>query len=589
MQPVDYTTLMAACYELRQAWLPARLERVYQCDRHTIAMALRTLSQRRWLTISWHPQAARICLGHSPPRLPDTFAFSQQLQHQLGNLALVDMGAIAPWERVVDLQFALRPGDPIVWHLYVEVMTKYSNVILVDQQNIVVTAAHQVSPQRSRLRPIQTGQPYEPPPALLKKAPTVTESQERWQEQLSLVPGAIKQNLLQTYCGLSPALVMSLLTQAGVSPEQSTEELKGADWDRLFRLWQDWLGQLGRLAQGESEPGLAPGWGCRGYTVLGWGMTIPASSVQDLLHSYYTTHLQQQRFHQLHQQLQQKLSSILDKLHLKRQGFEQRLQEAALAEEYRQKADLLMAYLHRWQPGLASLTIPDFETETPVMIPLDLGKNGVQNAQILYKQHQKLKRAQGIVMPLLKATQDEITYLEQVATSLAQLPETPGTKDLGALVEIRDELVQQGYLAGDRDRSPGGVLPPESQPYHYETPNGHTVLVGRNNRQNEELTFRLAGNYDLWFHTQEIPGSHVLLRLTPGAAPEDLDLQFAADLAALYSRARQSDQVPVIYTEPRHVYKPRGAKPGIAIYKRERLIWGQPQRISNRSPKIPSE
>jgi len=172
---------------------------------------------------------------------------------------------------------------------------------------------------------------------------------------------------------------------------------------------------------------------------------------------------------------------------------------------------------------------------------------------------------------------------------LAQLPETPGTKDLGALVEIRDELVQQGYLAGDRDRSPGGVLPPESQPYHYETPNGHTVLVGRNNRQNEELTFRLAGNYDLWFHTQEIPGSHVLLRLTPGAAPEDLDLQFAADLAALYSRARQSDQVPVIYTEPRHVYKPRGAKPGIAIYKRERLIWGQPQRISNRSPKIPSE
>jgi len=172
---------------------------------------------------------------------------------------------------------------------------------------------------------------------------------------------------------------------------------------------------------------------------------------------------------------------------------------------------------------------------------------------------------------------------------LAQLPETPGTKDLGALVEIRDELVQQGYLAGDRNRSPGGILSLESQPYHYETPNGYTVLVGRNNRQNEELTFRLAGNYDLWFHTQEIPGSHVLLRLTPGAAPEDLDLQFAADLAALYSRARQSDQVPVIYTEPRHVYKPRGAKPGIAIYKQERLIWGQPQRISNRSPKIPSK
>jgi predicted ribosome quality control (RQC) complex YloA/Tae2 family protein len=115
--------------------------------------------------------------------------------------------------------------------------------------------------------------------------------------------------------------------------------------------------------------------------------------------------------------------------------------------------------------------------------------------------------------------------------------------------------------------------------HRYRTPSGFEVLIGRNNRQNDQLTFRVAGDYDLWFHAQEIPGSHLLLRLEPGAVPEEADLRFAANLAAYYSRARQSDQVPVVYTEPKHVYKPKGAKPGIAIYKQERILWGQPQDV----------
>lgn len=110
----------------------------------------------------------------------------------------------------------------------------------------------------------------------------------------------------------------------------------------------------------------------------------------------------------------------------------------------------------------------------------------------------------------------------------------------------------------------------------YRTPSGFELLIGRNNRQNDQLTFRLAGDYDLWFHAQEIPGSHVLMRVEPGAVPEEADLQFAADLAAYYSRSRQSDLVPVVYTEPKHVYKPKGAKPGIALYKQEQILWGKP-------------
>ncbi|MBE9014263.1 NFACT family protein, partial [Pseudanabaenaceae cyanobacterium LEGE 13415] len=211
MQPVDYTTLMAICAELRSQWLPARFEQAYQCDRFTVLLALRTLKKRGWLALSWHPQAARIHMSDPPPRDPDTFTFSQQLRHQLGGLALVDIQPVSPWERAIDLQFAHRPGEPALWHLYIEIMGQYSNAILVNQENAIVTAAHQVSSSQSSVRPIQTGQPYELPPARLDPAPNLQESIEKWRSRISLVPGTIRKNLVKSYRGLSSALVLSML------------------------------------------------------------------------------------------------------------------------------------------------------------------------------------------------------------------------------------------------------------------------------------------------------------------------------------------------------------------------------------------
>ncbi|KAM3100156.1 NFACT family protein [Phormidesmis sp. 146-12] len=574
MQPVDLTTLTAACCEIRTDWLPARLEQVYQHDRFTVSLALRTLDRRGWLTISWHPQAARIGVGSPPPRTPDTFTFSQQLRHQVGNLALVAIVPVAAWERALDLQFAKRPGDPVLWHLYVEIMGKYSNVILANQDNQIVTAAHQVSSNQSSVRPIQTGQPYELPPALRDPSPTLSESLESWRSRVALVPGAIRRNLLKNYRGLSSALLLSMLQAAKLDPDESTENLTDADWDRLFDRWQTWLKTL---ENGEFQPG----WTATGYTVMGWAMTEPVSSVQTLLDRYYTNQLNQQVFGQLRHQIQQKLNTLLGKLRVKADSFKGRLASADQADQSKQQADLLMAHLHLWEPGLKAIELLDFETEQPIKIPLDPEKNAVQNAQALYKRHQKLKRTRGAIEPLLQAVQEEIDYLEQVEATLTQFTDYQAPEDLEALEEVREELIQQNYIeASDYQKEPAKE-DAASRPYQYKTPSGFELLVGRNNRQNDRLT-RSANEYDLWFHTQEIPGSHVLLRLEPGAAPDESDLQFAADLTAYYSRARQSEKVPVVYTEPKHVYKPKGAKPGTVIYKQERILWGQPQRVSEK-------
>ena len=576
MQPVDFTTLMAVCQDLRANWVPARCEQVVQCDTSTLAMALRTLDRRAWLTVSWHPQAARLHLGEAPPKGPDTFTFSQQLKHQLNQLALVAIKPVAPWERALDMQFGRRPGDPPQWHLYIEIMGKYSNVILANAQTQIVTAAHQVSDQQSRVRPIQTGDPYVPPPAMMNTLPSLKESQASWQERVTLVPSTLKKMLMQSYGGLSSALVITLISAAQLSPNQPAADLIQADWDRLFLVWQRWLMALEKGA-------FFPGRTATGYTMLDWDALAPVDDLHGLLNHYYRDQINQQQFDRLRNQLQQKLKGHLEKLSQKADTFRQRLDQSAQAEDLRQQADLLMTYSHQWQPGLTTLTLADFETGDPVTIAIDPDKTAIQQAQRLYKQHQKLKRAKDRVVPLLQEVDAELTYLEQVDAALGQTPHYDEPPDLEALTDIRDELVQQGYLASP-DYRPSDRRNPNEAFRQMQTPSGLPVLIGRNNRQNDLLISTVATDYDLWFHTQEIPGSHVLLRLGAGQVPSEADLQWVADVAAYFSRARQSDQVPVIYTQPRHVYKPKGARPGMVIYKQEIVLWGQPQRLRHLPP-----
>jgi predicted ribosome quality control (RQC) complex YloA/Tae2 family protein len=570
VQQVDLTTLIALKGEICAQWIPARLEQVYQCDRFTVKLALRTLQKRGWLTLSWHPQAARVVMGEAPPRSPDTFTFSQQLVHQLSGFALVAVEQVAPWERVIDLQFAQRPQEPPQWHLYVEIMGKYSNVILTTAENLIVTAAHQVSNSQSRVRTIQTGRPYELPPGLTGPTPSLQETQQDWRDRLSLIPGPLKTTILKVYRGMSSALVLEILEKANLAPTQTTDTLTGTEWNTLFQVWQSWLTLLDSAT-------FQPGWRTNGgFTVLGWGMAQPAPSVQVLVDHYYTAQLNQESFQQLRHQLLQKLGNALAKLQTKADVFIKQMAASAQADVHRQQADLLMANLHRWQLGMSQITLPDFETEKPVTIELNPERNAVQNAQALYRRHQKLRRSQDRVRPLLEAVRQEMNYLAQVEAAVEALVQFENAEDLQILIEIREELIAQKYLTDPDYHAPAKG---KADFYRYPSPSGGEILIGRNNQQNEQLSFKVAGAYDLWFHTQEIPGSHVLLRLEAGTPAQAQDLQRAANLAAYYSRARQSTQVPVVWTEPKNVYKPKGAKPGMVVYKHENVIWGNPQAV----------
>jgi len=559
VQPVDFTTLAAVSTDLRSHWLPARCEQVYQRDPYTLFIALRTIEKRGWLAISWHPQAARIHMAPPPPKQPDTFTFSQQLKHQLGGLALTQVSFLAPWERVLDLQFARRPDEPALWHLYVEIMGKYSNVILTPADNVVMTAAHQVSEQQSSVRPIQTGKPYVHPPAIRGKLPTLSESFEDWRDRTSLIPGKLKKMMVKSYSGVSSSVATHLILAANLTTDHTTQTLTPEEWQTLFAAWQSWLHSL--KDDSFAPASLRQG----GYTVLanllntGLVLTQPANSIQTLLNDYYRHQFNQEAFRRLHHQLAQAVKTKLNKLRQKAATFSKRLQQSDAADTYRQQADLLMAYLSEWTPGMTEISLVDFDTNQPVTIPLNPEKGAVQNAQFLYKQHQKLKRARTAVTPLLNAVNTEINYLEQVEDSLLQVPNYQVEDDLQSLEEIRLELIAQNYLRDTsgrpmlsgkgRNRRKGDRKENTSLKYHrYRLPQDIELWIGRNNAQNEQLTFKAATDYDLWLHAQEIPGSHVLLRLNAGDVPNDDTLKLAASFAAYYSRARQSEQVPVVLT-----------------------------------------
>jgi predicted ribosome quality control (RQC) complex YloA/Tae2 family protein len=586
LQPVDFTTLTAIGHELSQSLLPARLEQVCQPDRFTVCLALRTLTGRQWLTLSWHPQAAHLSLGNPPPKQPDIFSFSQQLAQQLGGLALVEISPIAPWERVLDLRFAQRPGDPILWHLYVEIMGRYSNVVLANAENQIIIAAYQVSDRQSRLRSVQTGILYEKPPILVADTPNLTETFESWWGKITLIPGKLSKNLTSVYRGLSTSLVQTLLAGTGIAASTPTDALSLEQAHQIFDIWQNWLKAL-------ETKDFQPAWikhdDVMGYTVMGKiaagkiaaGKINPPTSIQAMVHRYYSDQMAAQTFQQLHHQIQQRLRYLLDKLYVKRQGFRDRLVASDNTEQVRASADLLMAHLHICQPGMRQIDLPDFETGEPIAIRLSPDKTAVQNAQALYKQHQKLKRSRAAIDPLIAAVQVEVDYLEQVATALTQMAEYQEQTDLNALEEIREELVQAGYIAAAAHKRLNLPINSAAAPRRFTSPNGYEILVGRNNRQNDQLTFRTANDYDIWFHSQQIPGSHVLLRIPAGSQPETRDLEYTANVAAYFSQGRSNTQVPIVYTQPKHVYKPKGAKLGMVIYKHETVIWGNPVNFLN--------
>ena len=544
---MDVTTLRAVLAEWRPLLLPSRFEKAQQASPQALQIGLRSLSGSHWLELSWQAEAARLHTIPPPPRQGDGSTLAQQLQHGLKGLALIEIQQQG-WERVVELGFARRPGEPVLRWLVVELMGRHSNLLLLDADRQVVALARQVKPQQSRLRPIGTGDPYQPPPPLAGEPPRLEESFASWQRRLRLVPLPLQQALRDAYQGISPALVRQLLPCGW--GELAVDSISPEQWQQLWQGWRQWLEavQLGRFSWQLEPAGYRCWGGSSGHTPA----ANPTLAINQGLAAYFSEQLGAQVLAQQRQQLQHRLQATVERE--SRQASEQQalLDAVPEGEALQRRADALLSQL---QPS----------------------RQCIEEAQKLYKTARKRRRSVAAITPRLELHRQRLASLEASLTYLEQADSLEQVSSLAA--ELEALLAERGQRksAGGRQSRRSGAIEGVPQPLELHTPSGLPIQIGRNHRQNEWIAFRQARRGDLWFHAQELAGSHVVLKSSERPA-SDADLQAAADLAAHYSRGRGNRRVPVVMVPTEELQRIPGAAPGTVRHRGGSVLWGEPQR-----------
>ena len=612
LQAMDLTTLRAVLAELRPLLLPSRFEKAQQSDGQTLQLGFRSLAGRHWLELSWQAEAPRLLAIAPPPRAGDGSTLAQQVQHGLSGLALVGLQQEG-MERVVELQFATRPGDPVCRRLVLELMGRHSNLFVLDRQGRVTGAGRQVREQQSRLRPIGSGDAYLPPPPARGQPPRAGESYADWRRRLSLVPVALGRALREAYQGISPALALQL---AGDQPPlaadllaRPVDQLAELEWQLLHRRWQCWLAVLASEAFALS-PGQATAYRCWQEApdaaaeaqqqdpagIQPWAAPLPLSEspaiesqvsqppapqtleINAFLEGYYRQLLVGRRLQQRSSTLRLRLQQALAKEQAQCRQQQERLDQVEGSAGLQGQADAL-------------LCLPD------------PSRDQVAEAQALYRRARKLRRSVAAITPRIEAHQQRIeqleaslTYLDQLllaeegSPALAPSQATRHAAGLGSgplLAQLEElELDSQSLLAprlGNRRQRRSGSAPLASgqvQPLELELASGLRVQVGRNHRQNAWISLQQARRGDLWFHAQECPGSHVVLKTSVAPGGEG-DLQAAADLAAHFSRARGNRRVAVVMVATDQLQRIPGAGPGTVRHRGGEVLWADPQRAAS--------
>ncbi|PSC69693.1 Fibronectin-binding A domain [Micractinium conductrix] len=607
VQSFDYTALVAASAEL-QAWVPAKVEAVVQHAESGAALRLRTLAGSAWLHLSWHARYAHVGLGDAPPprgAAAELYGFGAQLSSTLRGLVLTRVWLPTPYERVLRLAFAQRAGEaeqPEAELVY-ECMARYSNLLLLGPGGAVAAAAHQVGQRMSSVRHVQVGAAWEPPPQAGGLDPESCTDLEAWRATLCQLaaaappgkPMTVQAAAVRAFRGVSPQLARDLAALAGVPPHAAPAELSPEQWGRLHEQWCGWQG---RLASGSFSPTACAASGT--YSLVGAHQrAVPAPLA--FLHAYYTAPQQAEQAGGLKQQLTRAVASAITRLQKKVAALQRQGGEGDKHGATQKLADMVMANVYRIEPGAAAVDVEDWDTGEVVRLPLDTRKTAVEAAEELYKQARKQRRAANQVAPLLAAARAELDYLAEVEVMLAQ---AEGDGHLAALQEVQADLVAGKYMKAPPDAAladraaskaatkarraakrgggngaGGSDLSTTQRDYRrYQSPNGLVVLVGRNSRQNDELTMKVAQPGDVWMHARGVPGAHLVMRVPAGQSAEDGDLSFAADLAAWFSKSRTQGKCDVTVCDPRHISKPNGAKPGQVMVRKERVLVGRPDQ-----------
>ncbi len=569
----------AFLYAVRQelsGLIGARIEKIHQPTREEILISLRNLEGSHKVFISASADRARVHLTQQNidnPAAPPMFCML--LRKRLGNgklLAIRQDGL----ERVLYFDFSCvnTLGDIVQLTLACEIMGKYSNLILIDENGKVIDSIKRVDAEMSRKRLVLPGIAYALPPAE-PRLNFLTVEREVLQAAIAEKSGALHKVLLQTLEGVSPVLVREWAFYAGRGEECRAETLTEEQMERLLYiiqktkerlLQQDCIFTIAATKEGQLKDfSFLP---LHQFGTLLYTKTM--SSACAVLDYFYAERDRYARVRQRANDLFHLLLHATERIQRRMAAQTEELEQCAEKELFRRKADLLSANLYRLKKGDTMANLEDFyEPDCPIVsIPLDVRLTPPQNAQRYYQQYKKACTAETMLTEQIEKGKAELQYLESVLDALTRA-ETEMDME-----QLRQELIEQGYLRRtSRNRRPVKL----QQPLAFTASDGTQIFVGRNNLQNDRLTLKTAAKTDVWLHTQNIPGSHVIIAAN-GTMPSEQTILEAAQLAAWHSKAQQSAQVPVDYCLVKYVKKPVGAKPGMVIFTNQKTLYVTPKQ-----------
>lgn len=555
----DGITIANVVKEMRQVLIGGRIYKIAQPEPDELLLTVKTGEGQYRLLLSAGASLPLIYLTEDNKQSPMTAPnFCMLLRKHLQNGRIVDITQPG-LERIVHIhaEHLDEMGDLCRKQLIIELMGKYSNIIFCDEDNRIIDSIKHVSGLVSSVREVLPGKPYFVADTMHKQDPlTVTE--DAFVQTMQSAPMPVFKAVYTSYTGISPCIAQELCFRAGMDGEQPTAAFSG---DELRRLYAEWKKMADAIEAGDFAPCIAyegkKPVEFAAFPLTSYENTVSYDSMSALLEHYYAEKNAQTRIRQKSVDLRKIVQTALERNVKKLDLQMQQMKDTEKRDTYRVYGELLNTYGYGVEEGAKSLRALNYYTGEEITIPLDPTLSAGENAKRYFEKYGKLKRTYEALETLTKEVEGEIEHLRSVEAALSI---AVGEEDL---VEIREELVQSGYI---RRRGGTKKVKVTSRPFHYVSSDGYDMYVGKNNLQNEELTFKFASGGDWWFHAKKCPGSHVIVKMKGQEELPDHTFEEAARLAAYYSAGRDQAKVDVDYVQKKQVKKPNGARPGFVVY-----------------------
>lgn len=570
----DGITIAAMVRELNTNLAGGRINKIAQPEGDELMITARGTEGQKRLLLSASASLPLIYFTDknkiSPLTAPN---FCMLLRKHIGSARIA--GIRQPGlERVVefDLEHLNELGDPCKKILILELMGKHSNLIFCDDKNMILDSIKHVSSHMSSVREVLPGREYFIPKTQDKWNP-LTITQEEFLEKVCKKPVSAAKALYSSLTGLSPVIAEELCYRASIDGNDAMLSLNEVSCIHLYHTLQ-------RMMEDVKEGNFTPNIIYRGEEPVEYGVflfqqygseyhSVTFDSVSSMLETYYASKNILTRIRQKSADLRKIVQTALERNRKKLILQQKQMKDTAKKDKYRVYGELINTYGYNLPEGSKSLQALNYYTNEEITIPLDDTLTPAQNSKKYFDRYTKLKRTEEALTTQIADTESEIEHLESISNALDI------ARSESDLAQIKEELTQYGYIKRHYSGKKGAKMQAKSKPFHYISSDGFDIYVGKNNFQNDELTFKFATGNDWWFHAKKMAGSHVVVKTKDGELP-DRTFEEAGRLAAYYSKGRTAPKVEIDYIQKKHVKKPGGAKPGFVVYYTNYSLMAEP-------------